>query len=329
MLVIGSMVLLVIGKFLASVARNIVKRGKSEEEHNGGFLSYVKLLFALPFVLWFIAFFLAAMISFVWWPFIFFRYVWRHFGSIWAIALAVLLVTLNVIMQTLWWRNQKVKKWQDAKLAALMKRNLETHDDPFARPFQGTFAALMFGGWHLFLGFTLQKVLQEFSIERGFFTTNLLLLTSALWGLVIGAIFYVGFSLRAFASKRNKIRRLAWLEIGAYTFLAYSALVVIYSTSVYWRMPPFLGGGQPPPVSVWFDGSGSQLDLNRQLPQAKCMRSEEGWMCSSAYLVDASGDSLILVDGESPTSNSLVVPKSKVLALASGTIRNDGTREAP
>ena len=87
MLVIGCMVLLVIGRFLASMARKAAKRGRADDEQDSdGVLSFVKLLLVLPFVLWFIAFMVAAMITFVWWPFVFFRYLWRNLGAIWTVA---------------------------------------------------------------------------------------------------------------------------------------------------------------------------------------------------------------------------------------------------
>ena len=207
---------------------------------------------------------------------------------------------------------------------AQRQRFVKAKEDAFEMPFFAGFVAFGFGAWHMLIVHKLQQILQEFGIEIEFFTMNVLLLIGAFFGLIAGAGFFWSFSLPAFASKNPRMKRLAWTEIVTYTLIAYIALVIVYSASVYWRMPDSIGGGSPQPVLVWIDSSGSQLDLNRQLPQAKCTLQGQQWMCTSAYLLDASGETLILVDGRTPNAHSLVIPLSKVQALTKEVAHESG-----
>jgi len=273
------------------------------------------LPFFFIFFVWFFVFWLASLVTFVWWPFIFLRYLARNFSFVWALAAILFGVALYIGVGR--WSSKKVKERSTQHRPNVsLQRSVNATRERFERPFLAWYGVLMFGGWHLLNAYSLQQVLQEFGIRLEFLTMNVLLLMSVLWGLGIGAGFFAGFSLPAFASKNPRKRRLAWAEIITYTLVAYTALVIVYSTSVYWRMPDYIGGGRPEPISIWLDASGTQFDLNRQLPQAKCTREVQQWMCTSAYLLDASGDRLILVDNQTPVSNSLVIPKAKVRALA-------------
>jgi hypothetical protein len=324
-LIIGSIALLGIGKWLSRTASNLVKPRKrrridqtNDEKDRPRIPTNIG---SLIYYVWFTVFAITTWVTFIWWPFVISRYIGRNFGFIWALASLLCIAVAALILPMIFVRWSFSRGMRRRKMSKQLSKERATQEDAFELPivpFLAGYMALFVGAWHLLDAYTLQQVLHEFGISIEFLTIKVLLLIGAFFGLIAGGILFAAFSLPAFASKNPLTKRLAWAEIVTYTLVAYLALVIIYSTSVYWRMPDSIGGGRPQPVSIWIDSLGSQLDLNSQLPQAKCTLQGQQWMCTSAYLLDATGETLILVDSRTPNANSLVIPQREVQALTKG-----------
>jgi flagellar motor protein MotB len=154
----------------------------------------------------------------------------------------------------------------------------------------------------------------------------LLYAASIAWGMLNGLITYLVFSMPAFDVGTSIEKKLAWTELFTYGLLFYLLLVETYSNSIYHRLPLIYGGGKPQSVSIWIDTSSSQLNLSQKLPEANCVQEGKQSRCTSAYLVDASGDTWILADSEAPPSRGLAIEKDQIIAL-SGEIQREPSRD--
>lgn len=309
-LIVAIALLFAIGKLLTPLAQKLKKHSR---DNNSEISIYFLPVFLTLFV-WLLIFFFANAAMVIWLSNIFLRYVANEFGIIWMLAVILFLVITNAFFYLRYFKQMRLKKLNESEQKA-RKKPFEFLFDEDSIPFIGAFAGVMFGGWHFLAFYGTRQILSESEYATGFLTMNILIITSICFGLIVGAVFYVSFTMPAFASKRTVIRRLAWLEIITYTLVTYFALVTFYSTSIYSRLPNAIGGGSPQMVSIWIEHPGFPLDMNALLPQAKCAKENQYWVCDSAYLLDVNAEGFILMDSQAIGSNSAVIPKSKVLAL--------------
>jgi hypothetical protein len=249
----------------------------------------------------------------------FLQYISLKFGTFWETLLLLTAGLSSIAFQI--WQQRRIRTGQAVPPEkARQKFAQRLVADPEV-PFLGVSAAVTFGLWHLGVAYSVRKGLQSVGINPWYLSNEVLWQLSAVWGLLIGTVFYVGFSLPALVSASSFRRRIARVELATYALIAYISMVILYSQTFYWKTPQILGGGKPQAISIWIDASGTNLDLMKLLPNAQCIRDLNQWMCSSAHLLDASGENLILLDDAAFDANSLLIAKAKVLAIGKSRAR--------
>jgi hypothetical protein len=318
-LLLSAVILYFTGRLLVPIARRIklqfAGKGKTKDLSTAWGCALAPVV--LPFFIWFVGFWLGAVFTFIWWPIVGLKSFAQKFGTLWAVVLTIAFLAISAIVQ--------IRFWKKARPAARRRRDKRESSRAAGGdvevtfeevPFQGLYAAVMFGGWHLGVCYTLRHAFQTWKIDVRFLTSDTSWMSSLVVALVIGAMFYVAFSLPAFASINRSKRRIAWLELSIYVLAAYLVAVFSYSRSYYWKTPKFLGGGKPEPVSIWIDGSETNINLKILLPKASCIRTNDRWLCQTVYLLDATGEYFILVDDHEPGVHSLLISKSKISVIS-------------
>src|SRR5262249_39637874 len=290
--------------------RSWLMKGGSNPPNVEGKLSLVLIPFNILFAFWMLAFGAAIAFSMVYWLANFIVYIFDKLGFIsgkpdFIVDAALAFATLAWILLSLGpiaFRRRRTITIEPGKRVVVEE---EKPERIIELPFLSFGVGILFGLLHFLSFYALVTGVSDF----GRLTMEFLIYASAAFGTVWGAMFYVQFSAPSFISRSRRTRQLAWVELCTYGLVAYLVIVTLYASSWYARLPHYLGGDRPAPVSIWVEDTGGALDLSAQLPNAGCLNKGPAWKCERACLVDVSGDQFILSDSDGLYATALAIQK--------------------
>jgi hypothetical protein len=134
-------------------------------------------------------------------------------------------------------------------------------------------------------------------------------LAAALFGGLLFLLMLV-WDLRSSSDDEGKtgIKQLAVVIV-----LAYFSAVLFYSVSWYSRLPHYLGGGKPVPVTIWV----AKAAVADPVLLGCATANADFARCEHVYLISVDADYYILALDATPTSRGVVLPR-KAVGLISG-----------
>jgi hypothetical protein len=135
---------------------------------------------------------------------------------------------------------------------------------------------------------------------------------------LIYIIFMVGvISLDWIINSLDKGKRLkGYIIVLGLVLGSFLSSVLVYSYSLYPRMPRGLGGGKPERIVIWIAKEDLPADLQKRIVKASFVADGEIIRCENIYLIYDDSATLIIADSDSSPASGALLPRDKVKAIS-------------